>query len=172
MTAIEVAPTDTPVAEARLVIEYWTVAMGDASCDTCDSTLATLTGAVETLGPLAGRLGITLEVVPRTVSTWAQALEHEITASPTIRAAGVTLRPSHPDDTERRLWTWRGRTGTALPQEAVLDTLLQALAAHSSRIGDYLAQGGPSGYLRRFLSAPASAPSTRSAPCESGTACS
>ncbi|MGP4030039.1 hypothetical protein [Actinomadura sp. 3N407] len=146
-----------PAASGRLVIDYWTVAMGEDSCGSCDATLTVLHGAVDAVRPLAEQLGIALEVVPRTVSTWEQALEHQITASPTIRAAGAELRPSHPDDSETRLWTWRGHTSGSVPQEAVLDFVLRALSARSGQLGDFLACGGPSSYLRRFLSAPVTA---------------
>ncbi|TDB97014.1 DUF2703 domain-containing protein [Actinomadura sp. 7K534] len=147
-----------PAPQGRLAIDYWTVVMGeDASCASCDATLTDLNGAVDAVRPLAERLGITLEVVPRTVSTWEQALEHQITASPTLRSAGLELSPSHPDDSETRLWSWRGRTSGSLPQEAVLDLVLRAVAARSAQLGDYLARGGPSPYIRRFLSTPVTA---------------
>ncbi|WP_031511329.1 hypothetical protein [Streptomyces megasporus] len=149
------AAADTPPSAAestRLAVEYWTVAMdGQSSCGSCDATRAVVDGAMEAARPLAIRLGIHLEVLPRTVATWAEALDHGIVASPTIRAAGFELCPSHPDTSESRVWQWRGRQTASLPEEAALDLLLRALAARSTQIGEYLERGGPSAYLRRFL---------------------
>ncbi|WP_433500727.1 DUF2703 domain-containing protein [Sphaerimonospora sp. CA-214678] len=140
-------------AGVRLTVDYWTVAMnGQDSCGSCDATLATLTEAIEMIRPLATRLGITIDVQPRTVDRWAEAIEYGISASPTIRAAGVELRPCHPDGSEHRLWTWRGETGAELPVEAALDGLLRALVARSAQLGGFLADGGPSPYIRQHLS--------------------
>jgi len=147
---------------------------GAASCGSCDATLTVVNDAVETLRPLAERLGITFEVIPRTVGTFAEAAEHEIVSSPTIRAAGIELRPSHPDDSERRVWTWRGDTSTAVSAEAVLDTVVRALAAHSARFDEFLAAGGPSPYTRQFLSGSPAEPALAGSADEScgcATAC-
>lgn len=146
-------PSDLHDTGARLTVDYWTVTMnGQESCGSCDATLTTLTEAIEMIRPLATRLGITLEVQLHKVDRWAEAIDSGISASPTIRAAGVELRPCHPDSSEHRLWTWRGEIGTSLPVEAALDGLLRALAARSAQLGDFLADGGPSPYVRQYLS--------------------
>ncbi|ARQ70618.1 DUF2703 domain-containing protein [Streptomyces marincola] len=169
-TAEATAPAALPAA--RLTIEYWTVTMeGQTSCGSCDTTLTTLTDAAATLRPLAERLGIRIDILPRTVTTWAEAFEHGITASPTIRTATADLRPAHPDDTETRLWSWRGSRHTTLPEAALLDFLTRALSARSAEIGDYLDQGGPAPYLRRFLSEPAAAPATAPQETSCATTC-
>lgn len=144
--------TTTPPVAARLTVDYWTVAMdGQNSCGSCDAVQTALTGAAQTLRPLAETLGIVIDIVPRTVTTWEEAVEHGITASPTVRAEDTELRPVHPDDSETRLWTWRGTQYSAPPEAALLDFLLRALSARSASIGTYLTQGGPSPYMRQFL---------------------
>lgn len=156
-----------------LVIDYWTVAMGEeASCGSCDETLTVLDRAVDTVRPFADQLGIALKITPRTISTWDQALEHQITASPTIRGEGIELCPSHPDGTETRLWTWRGETTNSLQPQAALDFVLQALTACSRQLSDYLSHGGPSPYLRQFLDAPATAKPGQPISCGADGACS
>ncbi|MEE1943357.1 hypothetical protein V1L54_28800 [Streptomyces sp. TRM 70361] len=125
---------------------------GQSSCGSCDATRAVVDGAMEAVRPLAARLGMQLDVLPRTVATWAEAIDHGIVASPTIRAAGHELCPTHPDTSESRVWRWRGQQTVSLPEEAALDLLLRALAARSKQIGEYLEHGGPSAYVRRFLS--------------------
>lgn len=165
MTAITRAPAPpaadptTPRAprawpRIRLTVEYWTVAMRDQdSCGACDATLTTLQDAVAQIRPLAERLGITVDVAPRTVVTWAQALDHAIAASPTIRAAGHELRPTHRDHGEERVWQWRGTASAAIPVEALTDLLVRAVAARSRQLGDYLTLGGPAPYLRQYMHA-------------------
>lgn len=156
----------------RLAVEYWTVTMeGQSSCGSCDATRTVVEGVLEDARPLAIRLGIYLEVLPRTIATWAEALDHGIVASPTVRAAGFELRPSHPDTSESRVWQWRGRQTASLPEDAALDLLLRALAARSAQIGEYLERGGPSAYLRRFLlEQPAPQPATDIS-CGAATGC-
>lgn len=176
MTINEATTLDLPAAphDTRLVIDYWTVVMEDqTSCDTCDAALTALTGAVATLRPLAEPLGILIEVVPRAVTTWPEAIEHHIAASPTIRAAGTELRPAHPDSSETRLWSWRGTQHSALPEAALLDFLLRALATRSAQVNDYLHRGGPAPYLRRFLTEPAASPTTtpQQAACGPSASC-
>lgn len=176
MTATAHAATASDAAGSAprtpLVIDYWTVAMGEeASCGSCDETLTVLDRAVDTVRPFADQLGIALKITPRTISTWDQALEHQITASPTIRAEGSELCPSHPDGTETRLWIWRGETTNSLQPQAALDFVLQALTACSRQLSDYLAHGGPSPYLRQFLSvSSATAPAATEA-CGLSAAC-
>ncbi|MDA8368397.1 MAG: hypothetical protein M0026_00825 [Nocardiopsaceae bacterium] len=163
----------TPAPNAPLVIDYWTVVMGEeTSCSSCDETLTVLNGAIDTIRPLADQLGITVKITPRTVSTWDQALEHRITASPTMRAEGIELCPSHPDGTETRRWTWRSETTNSLQPQAALDFVLQALCARSRQLGDYLSRGGPSLYLRRFLSAPVTPEHGQATSCGAGGTCS
>ena len=161
-------PATTPVGATpgvRLAVEYWTVTMDEQdSCGSCDQTLTEVSAALDTVRPLAARLGITVDLLPRTIATWAEAVDHRVVASPTIRAAGIELRPSHPDDTDTRVWAWRGTTTNSATPEALLDFLVQALAAHSQRLGGYLASGGPAPYVRQFLQA---APATE-APVSSG----
>lgn len=138
--------------KVRLPIEYWTVAMdGQESCGACDRTLALLNDAVTAIHPLAAQLGITLHVVPRQITTWPEALEESIVASPTIRAQKLEVRPTHPDGSEVLIWHWRGTTVAALPLEALLDFLMRAVADRSRHLSAYLAEGGPAPYVRRFL---------------------
>lgn len=151
------APTSTrsvsedTTAGARLSVQYWTVTMnGQDSCGSCDATLTALREAADQLRPLAGQLGITIDIDTRAVTTWSQVLDHAIVASPTIRAEGHELRPTHPDHTEQRVWHWRG-TSTALPAEALTDLLVRALAARSQQIDDYVTRGGPAPYVRQYL---------------------
>lgn len=155
----------------RLTVEYWTVDMeGQSSCGSCDVTLTALQEAVATIRPVADRLGLAVDVVPRTVTTWSEAVENAIVASPTIRAGGAELRPAHPDGgTEERVWQWRGQQAGEAPAEALLDFLVQAVGVRSRAIGDYLAAGGPAPYLRRFLrEAPApDAPTMTAGSCSS-----
>lgn len=150
------APSSTAAGSGRsettLVVEYWTVTMDDqTSCGSCDATLAVVAEAVERVGPLAAQVGIGVEVRPRSVATWAEALDHQIVASPTIRAAGFELRPVHTDETEARVWTWRGTTSASVTPEALVNLLIRAVAARSSQLEDYLAAGGPASYVRQFL---------------------
>jgi uncharacterized protein DUF2703 len=153
-----VPPTGATAARTRLTVQYWTVTMNDQdSCGSCDATLAALREAVDQVRPLAGRLGITIDIDERAVASWAQALDHAIVASPTIRAAGQELRPTHPDRTERRVWHWRG-TSAVLPAEALIDLLVRALAARGQQVDDYLTGGGPAPYLRQYL--PTAQPAT------------
>jgi hypothetical protein len=141
-----------PEAAVRLGVEYWTVAMeGQSSCGSCDATLAALSEAIVVVRPLAARLGIAVDVLPRTIVTWAQAVEHGIVASPTIRAACLEMRPSHREDSESRSWAWRGNTTPSATPQALLAFLVQALAMRSHQIDDYLASGGPHPYVRQFL---------------------
>jgi hypothetical protein len=138
----------------RLAVEYWTVTMdGQDSCGSCDQTLTEVSAALDTVRPLAARLGITVDLLPRTIATLAEAVDHRVVASPTIRAAGIELRPSHPDATDTRVWAWRGTTTSLATPEALLDFLVQALAARSQQLGGYLASGGPAPYVRQFLEA-------------------
>lgn len=155
-TATPLAPasTDTPPSDEspRLIVEYWTVAMnGQSSCGSCDETRTIVDHAIEAVRPLATQLGIHLDILPRTVTTTAEATNHAIAASPTIRTTGFELRPSHPDTSETRIWQWRGHQTASLPHEAALDLLLQALTTRSTQINTYLEHGGPSDYVRRFL---------------------
>jgi hypothetical protein len=155
----------------RLAVEYWTVTMdGQGSCGSCDQTLTEVGSAMDTVRPLAARLGITVDLLPRTIATWAEAVDHGVVASPTIRAAGVELRPSHPDDTDTRVWAWRGTTTTSATPEALLDFLVQALAARSQQLGGYLAGGGPASYVRQFLQAAPAAEAPASSACGCGPA--
>lgn len=155
MTTLTEAPlssTTHQTCAAELVVEYWTVGMdGQDACVSCDQTLNVLDQAVDIIRPIAERLGITVNVRPRTITTWTEALDHGIVASPTIRVAGIELRPTHPDDSEARQWTWRGDATPAVASEAVLDILIRALAARSEQIGHYLSSGGPAPYVRQFL---------------------
>jgi hypothetical protein len=151
-----------------LEVEYWTVAMdGQESCGSCDDTLTVVNGAVESLSPLADRLGLSLQIGVRTVTTWAEAASHEIVASPTVRAVGIEMRPAHAEDSEERSWEWRGTRTASVTPDAVLDLLTRALAARSEQLARYLADGGPSPYLRRWLDvAPRTDPPTQaSASC-------
>ncbi|REE99987.1 DUF2703 domain-containing protein [Thermomonospora umbrina] len=159
----EDAPPGGP-PEARLTVEYWTVAMdGDDSCGSCDETLTTLRHMVARVRPLARSLGIDVDVTHRVVATWGEALDHEIVASPTIRAEGTELRPSHPDDSERREWRWRGDTGDTAPGQALLDLLVRALAVRSRRLSAHLDRRGPAPYVRQYLQpAPSAAEPTSS----------
>jgi hypothetical protein len=163
VTILTEAPTPSGAAaatpETRLVVEYWTVTMdGEGSCASCDDTLDVVNEAVAMIRPLAQHLGMTIELVPRTVATWSDAVDHEIAASPTVRAAGIELRPSHPDTSDTRIWNWRGTTSMSLPPQAVLDLLVQAVSDQSSRLGEFLVKGGPTPYVRQFLQeAPAAA---------------
>jgi hypothetical protein len=143
--------TDDTTGPARLTVEYWTVTRNDQdSRGCCDATLTAPREAADQIRPLAERLGITIDIQTRAIATWTQALDHAIAASPTIRAAGQELRPTHPDHTEQRVWRWRG-TSTTLPVEALTDLLIRALAARSQQIDDYLSHGGPAPYLRQYL---------------------
>lgn len=136
----------------RLNVEYWTVSMDGAdSCGSCDETLTALRDALAQVAPLARSLGIDVDIVPRTVTTWAEAFEHAVVASPTIRAEGIELCPAHSGDSEARVWQWRGAAGDAVPPQALLDLLVRALAARSRRLDAYLGQGGPAPYVRRHL---------------------
>ncbi len=159
MTTVTSAPQpvthpETAAPLARLRVEYWTVTMdGQSSCGSCDETLAVVTEALDTIRPLARRLGIAVDLLPRACATWADAVEHAMAASPTIRAAGIELRPSHPDNSEDRRWQWRGTTTASATPQALLDFLVQAIAARSREVGDYLASGGPRPYVRQFLRA-------------------
>lgn len=138
----------------RLSVEYWTVTMDGAdSCGSCDETLTALQAALAQVRPVAQALGIDVDIVPRTVATWGEALEHVIVASPTIRAEGIELHPIHSGDTEARAWRWRGATSDTVPGQALTDLLVRALAARSRRLGVYLEQGGPAPYVRRYLQA-------------------
>jgi len=138
----------------RLAVEYWTVTMGGQdSCSSCDQTLAEVGRAMDTVRPLAARLGITIELLPHTITTWPEAVDHGVVASPTLRAAGLEFRPSHPDESDARVWEWRGTAASSAAPEAVLDFLVQALAARCQQLGGYLASGGPAPYVRQFLRA-------------------
>jgi hypothetical protein len=138
--------------EVRLEVEYWTVSMEEQqSCDSCDDTFTALTDSVDTVRPLAERLGVVVDIVPRTVETWTEAVGHGIVASPTIRAAGIELRPVHPDNSEARFWEWRGATSSSVSSKSLLDFLIRALAVRSEQLNVYLADGGPAAYVRRFL---------------------
>lgn len=156
MTTLVDAVTTSPSADTasgvRLTVDYWTVAMeGQSSCGACDATLTALEDAAATVRPLARQLGVMIDIVPRTVTTWEEALEHAITASPTIRAQGIELRPDHTDDSETRRWHWRGAVTSEAPAEALLDLLLRAVATRSTQLSGYLVDGGPAPYVRRFL---------------------
>lgn len=108
---------DTAGNTTRLSVEYWTVTMNDQdSCGSCDATLAALREAADQVRPLGGRLGITVDIDTRAIATWSQALDHAIVASPTIRAAGQELRPTHPHHTEQRIWHWRGANTPCPPR--------------------------------------------------------
>ncbi|QSB15969.1 DUF2703 domain-containing protein [Natronosporangium hydrolyticum] len=166
-------PAKTPTV-GRLSVEYWTVAMdGQDSCGSCDATLTAVTDAIDAVRPVAERLGLAIEVAPRAVSTWAEALQHRIVASPTIRAEGLELTPSHQDESETRQWHWRGGETASTPFPAVVDLLVQALAARSRAVSDYLTNGGPAPYVRRYLqTAPAAEPSaTGAASCGTSSGC-
>jgi hypothetical protein len=168
MTTLTHAPLSTAAPEGatpgvRLAVEYWTVTMGGQdACGSCDQTLTEVSTALDTVRPLAARLGIAVDLLPRSVATWAEALDHRVVASPTIRAAGIELRPSHPDDTDTRVWAWRGTTTTSATPEALLDFLVQALAARSQQLDGYLTGGGPARYVRQFLQA---APAAKAPGC-------
>jgi hypothetical protein len=157
MTTIPDAPAPpVPVgldqSRASLAVEYWTVVMnGQGSCDSCDDTLGVLDAALEEVRPIAQLLGLAVEVVPRAVESWTDAVENGIVASPTLRAAGVELRPSHPDRSEARVWRWRGITTGSARLESLLDFLIRALAVRSEQINTYLVGGGPAPYVRQFL---------------------
>ena len=157
MPTIDTRParaTGTAPPGGRLAVEYWTVVMGSQdSCTSCDQTLAEVGSAVDTVRPLAARLGITIELLPRTITTWPEAVDHGVVASPTLRAAGLEFRPSHPDESDARVWEWRGMAASSAPPEALLDFLVQAIAARSQQLGGYLARGGPAAYVRQFLRA-------------------
>ncbi|MEE1928803.1 hypothetical protein V1J52_11490 [Streptomyces sp. TRM 70351] len=175
-TTAHAATADTPPYSAestRLAVEYWTVTMdGQSSCGSCDETRTVVDGAIEAVRPLAARLGIHLDVLPRTVATWAEAIDHGIVASPTIRAAGHELRPVHPDTSGSRVWRWRDQQTDSLAEEAALDLLLRALVARSTQIGEYLEHGGPSAYVRRFLSDQPAPQPTADTPCGAAAGCS
>ncbi|WP_395108322.1 hypothetical protein [Actinomadura sp. SCN-SB] len=157
-------PLGTASPAVRLTIEYWTVTMDEQdSCGSCDATLTLLNDAVTTIGPVAARLGFTLGVVPRTITTWSEALEHGIVASPTIRAQGREMLPSHPDGSESRAWDWRGTITPSPRPEALLDFLVQVIAKRSRQLGAYLAEGGPAPYVRQFLHTPAASPAANQA---------
>lgn len=143
---------------------------GQSSCGSCDATLTALDEVIATVRPIAERLGLTVDLVPRTVATWGEAVENGIVASPTVRAGGAELRPSHRDDSEGRVWQWRGKQTAAAPAEALLDFLVQAVGVRSRAVGDYLSAGGPAPYLHQFLrDAPgADAPAMTSGSCSSG----
>ncbi len=175
-TAIDVPQPSTrsvnPEPPVRLRIEYWTVTMnGQSSCGSCDETLTGLTQALGTIEPLARRIGIAVEVEPRACTTWAEAIDHAIAASPTIRAAGLELRPSHPDGSEARAWRWHGTTTSTASPQALLDFLLQAVAARSREVADYLDSGGPSPYVRQFLPADRAIDTASEAPSSSDGGC-
>jgi hypothetical protein len=159
---------------ARLQVEYWTVTMDQqSSCGSCDETLTELSSVVDSVRPLAGRLGIAVEVVPRTVATWLEAVDHGIVASPTIRAAGIEVRPSHPDGSETRVWEWRGTTTGSPTPDALFDFLVRAVAVRSEQVSDYLASGGPAPYVRHYLQAAPSfhVPSAADAPASATGSC-
>lgn len=144
--------TPLPTESPRLTVEYWSVTMdGQSSCGSCDETRTVVEHAIEAVRPLATRLGVHLDLLSRTVTTRAQAIDHAIVASPTIRAAGFDLHPTHPDTSENRIWKWRGHQTNALPEEAALDLVLRALTARSTQISAYLDHGGPSAYVRGYL---------------------
>ncbi|MFP8908398.1 hypothetical protein [Streptomyces atacamensis] len=177
MTATDASRTlgspPPPELGTRLTVDYWTVAMeGQDSCGACDETLTALTRAADTVRPLAAQLGITLDITRRTVATWHEAVEHHISASPTLRAAGTELRPAHRDDSEARVWSWRGAHTASPPPAAVVDFLLRAVAARSAQLDDFLSRGGPSPYLRRFLTASAAeAPAAEAVTCGPSGSC-
>jgi hypothetical protein len=148
------AGPDAVMPGVRLVVEYWTVTMdGQVSCGSCDQTLTVVAEAVEDVRPLAERIGLAIEFQPRSVATLAEALDQQIVASPTIRAAGLELRPDHPDESEARRWEWRGTITTSVRPEALLEFLIQAVAARSQQLAGYLSSGGPAGYVRQYLQA-------------------
>lgn len=156
----------------RLSVEYWTVTMKDSdSCGSCDATLSALLEAAAQVRPLAERLGITIDIDSRAVATWSQALDHAIVASPTIRAAGQELRPTHPDLTEARVWHWRGTSTDLLPSGALTDLLVRALAARGRQIDDYLTGGGPAPYIRQHLPSAQPATPTPQTPDSAASAC-
>jgi hypothetical protein len=154
MTALaELPPVTSPGASrVELGVEYWTVARdGQDSCGSCDQTLAVVDDAVDTLRPIAERLGVNIQVRPHTITTWAEALDHAIVASPTIRSAGIELRPAHVDGSESRRWHWRGQVSPTVSSQAVLSVLVRALGKRSEDVENYLAGNGPAPYVRQFL---------------------
>jgi uncharacterized protein DUF2703 len=164
--------SEDATAGAGLSVEYWTVTMNDQdSCGSCDATLAALREAADQVRPLAQRLGIGIDIDTHTVATWSQALDHAIVASPTIRAAGQELRPTHPDLSEARVWHWRGTSTDLLPSEALTDLLVRALAARSQQIDDYLTGGGPAPYIRQYLPSAQPATSTPQTPDSTASTC-
>jgi hypothetical protein len=183
MTVFAAAPTSTAedapavpdavMSRVRVVVEYWTVTMdGQASCGSCDQTLTAVAEAVDDVRPLAERIGLAVEIQPRSVATWAEAMDQQIVASPTIRAAGVELRPDHSDESEARRWEWRGTTTSSVRPEAVLDFLIQAVSARSWQLAGYLSSGGPAGYVRQYLQDPPAYPTTpESDPCGCNATC-
>ncbi|MFD0900088.1 hypothetical protein [Actinomadura sediminis] len=153
-------------SRVRLIVEYWTVAMEDQdSCGSCDATLALLHEAIDAVRPFAERLGIVIDVAASKITTWDDAVEQGIVASPTIRAEGLEMRPVHPDGSQARVWSWRGTVGASPAPEALLDLLLRAVAERSRRLGAYLAEGGPAPYVRTYLRATAAADTAPTATC-------
>lgn len=103
---------------ARLEVESWTVAMDDQeSCGACDVTLSVVRDALEEVHSLADRLGITVGVVPRTVASRPEAVQHAIVASPTIRAgdAGLSRPGRRRTQPAARRPPVRRRPGTVRP---------------------------------------------------------
>ena len=173
---------DTPqtlaAALPAVVVEYLTVEMaGQATCGSCDDTLTSLRSAIAAVEPLAADLGLQIRVEELAVRSHAQALEHEVVASPTIRSEGVVLAPAHVTGSEARRWTWRGDLGPEPSRGQLIDLLLAALMSRSQRLERFLASGGPDAYVRSHLLAtePAAVPEPAAAapaPAAAGGCCS
>lgn len=155
----------------RLEIEL--LALDLATCTRCTDAAAAIEAALVDLEPILAQVGMGVRFAKRVVRTEAEAVEHRLLSSPTLRIQGedvaLELRESRCDDccalasgssVDCRVWLWQGREYSSPPKALFLDALLRgyarAMAPRPAAAADPAPFVLPEN-LRRFFAARASA---------------
>ncbi len=126
----------------RLTIDFMFIDL--QTCGRCLGTEEALDAAVSTVRPVLDALGMRLEVNKILVESEEQAMDLAFQSSPTIRIAGRdiagVLKETRCDacgdvcgeDTDCRVWIWRGQEYTAAPVGLIVEAILEMAVSHEA----------------------------------------
>lgn len=150
------------------VIEIELLALDLDRCDRCAGTLRNIEQAIGMVRPILEATGTRVSVQKTIIESEEQARRHRFATSPTVRVNGqdITFETLESkcdsctdlcgcdQDTNCRVWRYRGKEYTEAPVGLIVEALLRAIGGDKTEGGTPAYEGVPEN-LRRFFAAKA-----------------